>query len=31
MYAMVIGGVCIVAGILLKTLNRHDPANVSQV
>ena len=31
MYAMVIGGVCIVAGILLKNLNRHDPAKVSQV
>jgi uncharacterized membrane protein HdeD (DUF308 family) len=31
MYAMVIGGVCTVAGILLKNLNRHDPAKVSLV
>jgi uncharacterized membrane protein HdeD (DUF308 family) len=31
MYAMVIGGVCTVAGILLKNLNRHDPVKVNQV
>jgi uncharacterized membrane protein HdeD (DUF308 family) len=31
MYALVIGGVGIVAGILMKNLNRSDPAEVSQV
>jgi uncharacterized membrane protein HdeD (DUF308 family) len=31
MYAMVIGGVCIVAGILLKKVNRPGPEKISQV
>jgi uncharacterized membrane protein HdeD (DUF308 family) len=31
MYALVIGGVGIVAGILMKNLNRSDPAEVSLV
>jgi uncharacterized membrane protein HdeD (DUF308 family) len=31
MYALVIGGVGIVAGILMKNLNRPDPVEVSQV